>query len=99
MLDNFERAADAIATETDREASIQAPSPPSPPPRTKWTRRVPHPVLIGHAAPVEGRGGSLLGSVSVRPPSPSHNPSPYRFPYYRASLPLSQPFPVPLPLL
>ena len=22
----------------------------SPPPRTKWTRRVPHPVLIGHAA-------------------------------------------------
>ena len=20
-----------------------------PPPRTKWTRRVPHPVLIGHA--------------------------------------------------
>jgi len=26
-----------------------APLPP-PPPRTKWTRRVPHPVLIGHAA-------------------------------------------------
>ena len=23
---------------------------PAPPPRTKWTRRVPHPVLIGHAA-------------------------------------------------
>ena len=23
---------------------------PPPPPRTKWTRRVPHPVLIGHAA-------------------------------------------------
>ena len=23
--------------------------PPPPPPRTKWTRRVPHPVLIGHA--------------------------------------------------
>ena len=22
---------------------------PPPPPRTKWTRRVPHPVLIGHA--------------------------------------------------
>ena len=21
-----------------------------PPPRTKWTRRIPHPVLIGHAA-------------------------------------------------
>ena len=26
------------------------PPPPSPTPRTKWTRRVPHPVLIGHAA-------------------------------------------------
>ena len=24
--------------------------PSTPPPRTKWTRRVPHPVLIGHAA-------------------------------------------------
>ena len=27
--------------------------PPPPPPRTKWTRRVPHPVLIGHAASLE----------------------------------------------
>ena len=26
------------------------PPPPPPPPRTKWTRRVPRPVLIGHAA-------------------------------------------------
>ena len=26
------------------------PPPPLPPLRTKWTRRVPHPVLIGHAA-------------------------------------------------
>jgi hypothetical protein len=26
--------------------------PPSPPPRTEWTRRVPHPVLIGHVAPL-----------------------------------------------
>ena len=25
-----------------------------PPPRTKWTRRVPHPVLIGHAASLGG---------------------------------------------
>ena len=30
------------------ESSSQQP-PPSPPLRTKWTRRVPHPVLIGHA--------------------------------------------------
>ena len=37
---------------------------PPPPPRTKWTRRVPHPVLIGHAAssPGPGRvGGRLKG--------------------------------------
>jgi hypothetical protein len=27
-----------------------APPDPPPPSRTKWTRRVPHPVLIGHAA-------------------------------------------------
>jgi hypothetical protein len=29
-------------------------APPPPPPRTKWKRRVPHPVLIGHAAPLTG---------------------------------------------
>jgi replicative superfamily II helicase len=27
-----------------------AAGPPPPLPRTKWTRRIPHPVLIGHAA-------------------------------------------------
>jgi hypothetical protein len=27
---------------------------PRPPPRTKWTRRVPHPVLIGHVASLRG---------------------------------------------
>ena len=33
-----------------------APPPPPPPhPRTKWTRRVPHPVLIGHAARTPSR--------------------------------------------
>ena len=31
------------------DGALPAP-PPLPPPRTKWTRRVPHPVLIGHAA-------------------------------------------------
>ena len=38
--------------------------PPPPSPRTKWTRRVPHPVLIGHAAPLSqvrraGRAGRV----------------------------------------
>ena len=39
-------------------ASLPALNPP-PPPRTKWTRRVPLPVLIGHAAsdPAAGPGG------------------------------------------
>jgi hypothetical protein len=36
-----------------------------PPPRTKWTRRVPHPVLIGHAASLtphrRGRAPQRLG--------------------------------------
>ena len=31
------------------QRAIQARGAPAPP-RTKWTRRVPHPVLIGHAA-------------------------------------------------
>jgi cysteine-rich repeat protein len=40
--------------------------PPPPPPRTKWTRRVPHPVLIGHAASLsqecdDGNGEPLDG--------------------------------------
>ena len=33
-----------------RRYHLQAPPPPPPPPRTNRTRRVPHPVLIGHAA-------------------------------------------------
>ena len=33
-----------------RHARPHPPPPPPPPPRTKWTRRVPHPVLIGHTA-------------------------------------------------
>jgi len=34
-----------------RVAAVSPPAPlPPPPPRTKWTCRVPHPVLIGHAA-------------------------------------------------
>jgi hypothetical protein len=34
---------------TRESVTLSAPPPP-PPSRTKWTRRVPHPVLIGHAA-------------------------------------------------
>ena len=34
------------------------------PPRTKWTRRVPHPVLIGHAVS-RGRRGAALGFPRV----------------------------------
>ena len=33
-----------------------------PPPRTKWTRRVPHPVLIGHAASLTRAGGGGGGT-------------------------------------
>ena len=45
----------ASRAEVRAEWAVTAPpaeevSPPPPPPRTKWTRRVPHPVLIGHAA-------------------------------------------------
>ena len=37
------------ASDVEQGAERVAPPPP-PPPRTKWTRHVPHPVLIGHAA-------------------------------------------------
>ena len=43
-----------------------------PPPRTKWTRRVPHPVLIGHAASrllgVKGRERGGPEDVEAEPP-------------------------------
>ena len=53
------------------------PPPPPPPPRTNWTRRVPHPVLIGHAAsltpyPPRPRPSrrSAAASAPARPASP-----------------------------
>jgi len=39
----------AAARLAEAEAARKAPPPP-PTSRTKWTRRVPHPVLSGHAA-------------------------------------------------
>ena len=45
------------------DATHLAPPPPPPPSRTKWTRRVPHPVLIGHDAPWRLRGA---GSAPLR---------------------------------
>ena len=39
--------------------------PPPPPSRTKWTRRVPHPVLIGHAS---SHPPVLIGHASSHPP-------------------------------
>ena len=45
---NLPRAFEHAAAEGEHEP--EAP----PPPRTKWTRRVPHPVLIGHASLSQG---------------------------------------------
>jgi hypothetical protein len=61
----------------------------APPPRTKWTRRVPHPVLIGHAESLSGwrrrpssqattRSASRCSPGAARPPPPSF---PLRIPY------------------
>ena len=44
---------------------------PPPTPRTNWTRRVPHPVLIGHAAPGQGSRHPLAGPGLA---SPRENP-------------------------
>ena len=40
---------------------------PPPPPRTKWTRRVPHPVLIGHAASLTSNVEIALAALRARP--------------------------------
>ena len=37
-----------------------------PPPRTKWTRRVPHPVLIGHAASLSQVQGEQLRELPTQ---------------------------------
>jgi hypothetical protein len=49
----------------DSEAKLEACPPPPPPSRTKWTRRVPHPVLIGHAASLS-QACLTLGGVPWR---------------------------------
>jgi len=55
-----------------RACGVQAAPSRPPPPRTKWTRRVPHPVLIGHAASL----GRSRGTRRRRDPPtrPTHAP-------------------------
>ena len=48
------RAASAVKSAASAERGERSGSPP--PPRTQWTRRVPHPVLIGHAASLSQSG-------------------------------------------
>ena len=54
-------------------AVLRSRSRPPPSPRTKWTRRIPHPVLIGHAASLtpyksdtHGRGSTFLILLSTQ---------------------------------
>ena len=81
------RAANRLGSENPRfkgenilrlELDMPERTPPLPP-RTKWTRRVPHPVLIGHAAslsqvPAPGEGATTAPacrlSMQARPPAP-----------------------------
>ena len=63
------------------DLSVQAAPPPPPPSRTKWTRRVPRPVLIRHAA-------RACRTVATKPTNGHLGPSsPTAFPptYSRAS--------------
>ena len=55
--------------EAARRASSPRPPPPTPP-RTKWTRRVPHPVLIGHTASLRRSSSTSSASSSRSPPPP-----------------------------
>ena len=56
--------------------SILAPPSPPPPPRTKWTRRVLHPVLIGHAASLTPSPRALVLEVDPCSHPPSFLPLP-----------------------
>jgi hypothetical protein len=47
-------------------AQARSTPPPTHPPRTKWTRRVPHPVLIGHAASLTPYIYSGTGTILSR---------------------------------
>ena len=49
-LHSHEQEWEAVVALTEGDTSEFKFLPPPPPLRTKWTRRVPHPVLIGHAA-------------------------------------------------
>ena len=50
--------------------AIRGAARPPPPPRTKWTRRVPHPVLIGHAASHNPPGAIAKSDGSINTPTP-----------------------------
>ena len=62
---------DAPRTTRFRECAI-------PPPRTKWTRRVPHPVLIGHAASLSQASTAPTSTATrtLAPPRASSRPVP-----------------------
>ena len=53
-------------------------SPPPPPSRTKWTRRVPHPVLIGHAASLTPYNPGAHFSPAPYSPDAHLSPAPRR---------------------
>jgi hypothetical protein len=61
-------ASRALAVRLDAAAPGPAGARPPPPSRTKWTRRVPHPVLIGHAASL-GRCAHRRTRLQDRPPA------------------------------
>ena len=51
---------------------------PPPPPRTKWTRRVPHPVLSGHAASLTPYKVAVQNRARAGEGSPARAPAPAR---------------------
>jgi hypothetical protein len=56
---------EAHAIVTLRHALVDSAGEVPPPPRTKWTRRVPHPVLIGRAA--VALPPTCVGATSIPP--------------------------------
>ena len=79
------------------DRAVPPPPPPPPPSRTKWTRRVPHPVLIGHAASLllgEEEGPPTLAWRTALFPAPPHPTPPCLAPPRLAPPRLGAPQPV-----
>jgi hypothetical protein len=76
--DTLDASAAMLVDPTWYKQQFEQASVPPPPSRTKWTRRVPHPVLIGHST---SSSSSRRASLALRRPLVLHPHSPRSVPH------------------